>query len=31
MTDKLSKSNHTVWRAQVLATLWGAPLEGFVT
>jgi hypothetical protein len=31
MADKLSKSNHTVWRAQVLATLRGAHLEGFVT
>jgi hypothetical protein len=31
MVDKLSKSNHTVWREQVLATLRGARLEGFVT
>jgi steroid 5-alpha reductase family enzyme len=29
-TDKLSKNNHTVWRAQVLATLWGARLEVFI-
>jgi hypothetical protein len=30
ITEKLSKNNHTVWRAQVLATLRGARLEGFI-
>jgi hypothetical protein len=29
--EKLARSNHTTWHAQVLATLWGARLEGFVT
>jgi hypothetical protein len=29
--EKLARSNHTTWRAQVLATLRGARLEGFIT
>jgi hypothetical protein len=31
MVEKLSKNNHTMWRAQVLATLRGVRLEGFIT
>jgi hypothetical protein len=29
--EKLSKNNHAIWRAQVLATLRGARLEDFIT
>jgi hypothetical protein len=28
--EKLVRSNHTVWKAQVLAVLWGAQLVGFL-
>jgi hypothetical protein len=31
MSEKLARSNHTTWKAQLLATLRGARLEGFVT
>jgi hypothetical protein len=31
MTEKLGKNNHTTWRVQVLATLCGARLDGYVT
>jgi hypothetical protein len=30
-TEKLGKNNHTTWRVQVLATLCGARLDGYVT
>jgi hypothetical protein len=30
-TEKLGKNNHTTWRVQVLATLRGARLDGYVT
>jgi hypothetical protein len=30
-TEKLCKNNHTTWRVQVLATLRGARLDGYVT
>jgi hypothetical protein len=30
-TEKLGKNNHTTWRVQVLATLRGACLDGYVT
>jgi hypothetical protein len=30
-SEKLGKSNHSTWRAQVLATLRGARLKGFIT
>jgi hypothetical protein len=30
-TEKLGKNNHTTWHAQVLATLRGACLEGYIT
>jgi hypothetical protein len=31
MTEKLGKNNHTTWHVQVLATLHGARLDGYVT
>jgi hypothetical protein len=30
-TEKLDKNNHTTWRVQVLTTLCGAHLDGYVT
>jgi hypothetical protein len=30
VSEKLTKSNHTLWRAQVLAVLRGAQLVGFL-
>jgi hypothetical protein len=29
--DKLVKNNHATWRAQVLATLCGVRLDGYIT
>jgi hypothetical protein len=31
IVDKLDKGNHPIWRAQVMATIRGARLEGFLT
>ena len=31
VSEKLAKHNHTTWRAQVLATICGARLEGYLT
>jgi hypothetical protein len=31
VSEKLAKHNHTTWRAQVLATIRGARLEGYLT
>jgi hypothetical protein len=31
VAEKLTRNNHSTWRAQVLATLCGARLEGFIT
>jgi len=30
ITEKLSKSNHALWKAQVLSTIRGPRLEGFI-
>jgi len=30
ITEKLSKSNHALWKAQVLPTIRGARLEGYI-
>jgi hypothetical protein len=30
ISEKLVRTNHTVWKAQVLAVLWGAQLVGFL-
>jgi hypothetical protein len=30
VSEKLKRNNHTLWRAQVLAVLWGAQLAGFL-
>jgi hypothetical protein len=30
VSEKLVRSNHVVWKAQVLAALWGAQLTGFL-
>lgn len=31
ITEKLSKSNHALWQAQVLTAIRGACLEGYIT
>jgi hypothetical protein len=31
ISEKLGKNNHATWRTQVIATLHGARLEGYVT
>jgi xanthosine utilization system XapX-like protein len=31
ITEKLSKNNHAIWKAQVLAAVWGARLMGHLT
>jgi hypothetical protein len=30
VSEKLARGNHTVWKAQVVAVLWGAQLYGFL-
>ncbi|CAO2189421.1 unnamed protein product [Urochloa humidicola] len=31
VTEKLNKNNHALWQAQVLATIRGARMEGYLT